>query len=77
MSYIYDLSDTWNAGGTVFTAIKMNVTNTASAAGSKIISLQVGGSEQFSVDKDGKGYVAGNLPFTILINGEQIGRAHV
>lgn len=53
MAYIYDLTDTWNAGGTTFYGIKMNVTNTASAAGSKLLSLQVGGSEQFGVDKNG------------------------
>ena len=59
MSYIYDLSDTWNAAGTTFYAIKMNVTNTASAAASRLISLQVGGTEQFFVRKDGYGYFAG------------------
>ncbi len=53
MAYIYDLTDTWNAGGTTFYGIKMNVTNTASASGSKLLSLQVGGSEKFGVDKDG------------------------
>jgi hypothetical protein len=53
MAYIYDLTDTWNAGGTTFYGIKMNVTNSASAAGSKLLSLQVSGSEKFGVDKDG------------------------
>ena len=61
MAYIYDLTDTWNAGGTTFYGIKMNVTNTASAAGSKLLSLQVGGSEQFGVDKNGAGYFSGNV----------------
>ena len=53
MAYIYDLTDTWNAGGTTFYGIKMNVTNSASASGSKLLSLQVSGSEKFGVDKDG------------------------
>jgi hypothetical protein len=53
MAYIYDLTDTWNAGGTTFYGIKMNVTNSASASGSKLLSLQVSGSELFGVDKDG------------------------
>jgi hypothetical protein len=53
MAFIYDLTDTWNAGGTTFNAIKMNVTDTASAAASKLVTLQVGGSERFSVDKAG------------------------
>lgn len=51
--YIYDLTDTWNAAGTVFTAIKMDVTDTASAAGSRLFDLQKGGVTQFNVDKAG------------------------
>jgi hypothetical protein len=51
MAYIYDLADTWNASGTTFTAIKMNVTDTASAAASLLMDLQVGGVSKFSVDK--------------------------
>ena len=54
MAFIYDLSDTWNAGATVFTAIKMNVTDTASATGSKLIDLQVNGTTRFDVDKNGQ-----------------------
>lgn len=50
---IYDLTDTWNAGGTTFTAVKMNVTDTASAAGSALIDLQIGGVSQFKVSKAG------------------------
>jgi hypothetical protein len=41
MAFIYDLTDTWNAGGTSFNAIKMNVTDTASAAASRLLTLQV------------------------------------
>jgi trimeric autotransporter adhesin len=51
---IFDLTDTWNAGGTTFTAIKMNVTDTASAAASLLIDLQVGGVSQFRVSKGGR-----------------------
>src|SRR5262245_29849671 len=46
---LYNLTDTWNDSGTVFTAIQMNVTNTASASGSKLLDLQVGGTTAFSV----------------------------
>lgn len=53
MSDIFSFADTWNNAGTTFTAIKMNVTNTASAAGSKLIDVQVGGVSQFNVDKLG------------------------
>ena len=61
MAYIYDLTDTWNAGGTTFNAIKMNVTDTASAVSSKLVTLQNGGTEHFSVTKAGVGYFSGNL----------------
>lgn len=61
MAYIYDLTDTWSAAGTVFNGIKLNVTNTASAAASKLITLQIGGTEHFSVTKAGVGYFSGNV----------------
>lgn len=61
MAYIYDLTDTWNAGGTTFNGIKLNVTDTASAAASKLITLQTTGSEHFSVTKAGVAYLSGSL----------------
>lgn len=53
MANIYDMSDTWNDGVTTFTAIKMNVTDTASASGSLLMDLRVGGLSQLHVSKDG------------------------
>jgi len=50
---LYNLTDTWNNAGTVFTAIGMNVTNAASAAGSKLLDLQINGSSIFNFTKDG------------------------
>jgi hypothetical protein len=50
---LYNLTDTWNSAGTAFTAILMNVTNTASAAASKFLDLQIGGVSTFNVDKSG------------------------
>jgi hypothetical protein len=50
---IYDLADTWNDGATTFTAIKMNVTDTASASASLLMDLQVGGASRFRASKDG------------------------
>lgn len=44
---------TWNSGGTTFTHLKANVTDTASAAASLLIDLQVGGASKFSVTKGG------------------------
>lgn len=61
MAYIYDLTDTWNAGGTTFNAVKMNVTDTASASASKLVTLLTNGTEHFSVTKAGVGYFSGNL----------------
>jgi hypothetical protein len=52
--FINNMSQTWNSGATTFYAIKMNVADTASAAGSKLLDLQVGGITQFSVGKAGQ-----------------------
>ena len=61
MAYIYDIADVWAASGTTFTGIKLNVTDTASAAGSLLMDLQVGGVSRFSVRKDGATVIpAGN-----------------
>ena len=49
---LLDLSGTWNTTGTP-TALKLNLTDTASNASSLLIDLQVGGSSKFSVDKSG------------------------
>lgn len=53
MSDIFNLTDTWNNVGTTFSAIKMDVTDTASAAGSLLLDLRVGGTAKFQVKKDG------------------------
>lgn len=58
-AYLYDLTDTWNAGGTTFTGIGLNVTDAASAAGSLLIDLQVGGASKAKVSKTGNLTVAG------------------
>ena len=52
---------TWNTSpSSVNTAIKMNVVDTSSAATSKLIDLQVGGTSKFVVDKAGNMTVSGN-----------------
>lgn len=50
---VINLSQTWNAGAVVFEGIKLNVTDTASAAGSLLLDLEVGGTTRFGVRKDG------------------------
>ena len=49
-SVIYDLQDTWNAGGVVFNGIKINVNNVASAVGSRLLRVDTAGVSQFAVD---------------------------
>jgi hypothetical protein len=44
----------WNDASTVFTGLKLNVTDTASAAGSNLLDLQVGGTSKAVIDADGK-----------------------
>jgi hypothetical protein len=44
-------TQTWNDAGVTFTGYKLNITNTASAAGSSLLDLQIGGSSRFRVTK--------------------------
>jgi len=50
---LLDLSQTWNAVGVTFQAIRLNVTNTASAPGSMLMNLQVGGAAKANIDPNG------------------------
>jgi hypothetical protein len=54
MSYIYNLTDTWNSGATSFDGIKMAITNTASST-SYMLNLSVTGATtgSFTIDKSG------------------------
>ncbi|TIU70885.1 MAG: hypothetical protein E5W25_05805 [Mesorhizobium sp.] len=61
---INNMTVTWNSGGTTFNALKMNVTDTASAAASALLLLQVAGSDKFKVGKDGSVTAAGALSVT-------------
>jgi len=58
---IYDMADTWTAGATTYSAIKMNVTDTASAADSLLLDLLVGGSSMFNVGKTGNVSIANDI----------------
>lgn len=48
-----DLAGTWNNAGSTPTAIKLNVTDTASNAASLLMDLQVGGVSKANADKNG------------------------
>jgi len=60
-THLYDATQTWNSAGVTFTALKTNITDTASAAASLLIDLQVGGVSKFKADK------AGNITVTSCI----------
>jgi hypothetical protein len=62
---VLDLAQTWSNISTVFTGIKLNVTNTNSASGSMLMDLQIGGTTLFNVDKIGS---ANASRFTLLGN---------
>jgi hypothetical protein len=49
---LVDLAGTWNTTGTP-SAIKLNITNTASNASSLLLQLQTGGTNRFTVNRDG------------------------
>lgn len=58
MANIYNLEDTWNAGGTTFNAVWMNISNGASgapvyAAGSTFFRLSSNGTNVFAIDPNG------------------------
>ena len=50
---LLDLAQVWNSGGVAFTALTLDVTDTASATGSFLLDLKVGGSTKVRVRKDG------------------------
>lgn len=50
---VLDLSQTWNNGAVTFTGLKLNVTNTASAAASLLHDWQVGGTTRASISSAG------------------------
>lgn len=63
---IDSLADTWDDSGTTFEGIRLNVTDTASAAASMLLNLLIGGTSRFNVRKDGQVTTTGDI---ILGNG--------
>jgi hypothetical protein len=61
---VADLVAVWNNVATTFSAIKMDVTDTASAAGSMLLNLLVGGAARFQVTKAGNTTAAGSIRST-------------
>jgi hypothetical protein len=58
---LISVSQTWNNGSVNFETVIIDVTNTASAAGSKILDVQVGGSSTFSVQPGGTVFNGGSV----------------
>jgi hypothetical protein len=52
-TFIYDIDDTWDDAGTTFRAFQISVTDTASAADSKLFQFNVDASEVASLSKTG------------------------
>jgi hypothetical protein len=57
----FKITSNWNSGADTFKAITVDVTDTASAAASKLIELMVGGVAKFTVNKSGDVYVGRDL----------------
>jgi hypothetical protein len=74
---INNMSVTWNSGGTTFSFMKVNVTDTASAAASLLQNFQVGGVAKWTVRKDGTFTAAGNgsIAGTLAVTGTFTGAA--
>lgn len=51
---LIDATQTWNASGTTFTGVRVNVTDTASASGSALFDFQLGGTSRLSLTKAGE-----------------------
>lgn len=70
------VTQTWNAGGVTFTGFKVDITNTASAAGSLFADFRIGGASKWSVDKAGNVTAAGSMAaatgFAVTGNGHSL-----
>jgi hypothetical protein len=64
-----EVATTWNNVATTFTGIKADVTDTASAADSKLLDLQVGGVSKFRVDPGGNVKIAATAEISLESNG--------
>jgi hypothetical protein len=70
---LLNLTQAWNSSGTTFTGLRFNVDTTTynqSAAASLLMDLQVGGTSQFRVRKDGRIFTNGNI--TTYAGGEAL-----
>ena len=66
------IGTTWNGASTVYHGIQVDITNTTSAASSRLLQLNVGGANRFDVDVDGNTKIEGTLTAdgNALFNGD-------
>ena len=53
MAGIWEMTDTWTDGGVTYRGVNMDVSDVNSAAGSRLLELQVGSVAQWSIDPSG------------------------
>lgn len=70
---------TWNNAGVTFTGWKLNVTNTASAAGSLLMNLQIGGSSKLVLRSDGRVVINGGTAtsYQLQVNRAAVGTSDI
>lgn len=68
---ISNMTATWSDSGTTYAAIKIDVTDTASATASALLNLQVGGVSKFKVSKAGD-VTANTVTANVAVNYAQI-----
>jgi hypothetical protein len=65
---LIDATQTWNSAGTVFTGLRLNVTDTASNASSLLMDFQVGGDTRAKIEKAGDIYAKRAFTFTGVLS---------
>ena len=73
MAFVYSMADTWNAIGTTFNSILMNVTdgaagNPVGAAASQLLNLQTNGTKRFGVRMPHFALAADTTPFLDMVD---------
>ena len=58
------ITQTWNSSGVTFTGLQLNATDTASASGSLLMDLQIGGTSKCKVSKNGDLTITGGFNCT-------------
>ena len=58
-----NIGATWNNAGATFYGIDVDVTNSASGSGSRLLNLSVGGADKFNVDLTGNVSMTGSISF--------------